>query len=338
MSTLTFYYHANTLTFYSILLCGLLTWKNRKRVNTISAPLCFLTCVGAYLMYDEIENILVERTLIIGGFLVPFTFWVFSHSLFNIGSIPLRTRVVGIIASLVPYLCWYLPLTEYTSSVIALGSAMLSILFAVMAVVETKTPKSKERSQYQLKIYAVYAIAITIVFTVLSDFLFDDTTWLYTVVVQRLLILLLSSLFIFSNFAINENLTKPKEPATKNPALATKIRHKMSYDKLYRVEKLTIGQLAKQLNEQEYRVRRAINDDLGFKNFLDFVNSFRIKEATGILKDQARSDLTVLQIAYQTGFNSIAPFNRAFKLYTGMTPTKYRKSWIDQNPSPLSVA
>ncbi|MEM9673507.1 MAG: helix-turn-helix domain-containing protein, partial [Bacteroidota bacterium] len=121
-------------------------------------------------------------------------------------------------------------------------------------------------------------------------------------------------------------LSKKKRLGAQDPILVDKIQAKMAQEKLYQLEKLTIGQLAKQLNEQEYKVRRAINQDLGFNNFLDFVNSFRIQEAAAMLGDQSNVDLTILQIAYQTGFNSIAPFNRAFKLYTGMTPTNYRKS------------
>ncbi|MEM6644090.1 MAG: helix-turn-helix domain-containing protein [Bacteroidota bacterium] len=68
-----------------------------------------------------------------------------------------------------------------------------------------------------------------------------------------------------------------------------------------------------------------------------FINTYRIKEAAGMLEDASKSDVSVLEIAYQTGFNSIAPFNRAFKATTGMTPTEFRrsKSFRDQS---LTVA
>lgn len=99
----------------------------------------------------------------------------------------------------------------------------------------------------------------------------------------------------------------------------------MVEEQLYRQEKLTIGQLAKSIQEQEYKLRQAINQELGYRNFLDFANSYRIKEAIELLKDHRQSKLTVLEVAYQTGFNSIGPFNRAFKRTTGLTPTEFRK-------------
>jgi len=36
---------------------------------------------------------------------------------------------------------------------------------------------------------------------------------------------------------------------------------------------------------------------------------------------------TVLEILYETGFNSKSVFNTAFKKHTGMTPTQFKKLW-----------
>ncbi len=97
---------------------------------------------------------------------------------------------------------------------------------------------------------------------------------------------------------------------------------------LYRNERLTIGQLAESLGEHEYKTRRVINQEMGYRNFIDFINSYRIREATTLLRDRTKSNLTILEIAYKTGFNSIGPFNRAFKQATGFTPTDYRKKHL----------
>lgn len=114
-----------------------------------------------------------------------------------------------------------------------------------------------------------------------------------------------------------------------NPDLIDKIQRIMIEQELYRKEKLTIGQLAEALEEQEYKTRRVINQEMGYRNFIDFINSYRIREATDFLKDRTKSNLTILEIAYKTGFNSIGPFNRAFKQATGFTPTDYRKKFIN---------
>ena len=73
-------------------------------------------------------------------------------------------------------------------------------------------------------------------------------------------------------------------------------------------------------------MRRVINAQLGFKNFNDFLNSYRISDARAILADPAQSRKTILEIGYELGYQSIGPFNKAFREQTGTTPTAYRKS------------
>lgn len=55
--------------------------------------------------------------------------------------------------------------------------------------------------------------------------------------------------------------------------------------------------------------------------YTDYVNRYRINEAGYILKN---TDKTVLQTAYDCGFDSLRSFNRNFKLITGSTPSEYR--------------
>ena len=38
---------------------------------------------------------------------------------------------------------------------------------------------------------------------------------------------------------------------------------------------------------------------------------------------------TILEIAYELGYQSIGPFNKAFKDLKGLTPTAYRKNQIN---------
>ncbi|MFU1682378.1 helix-turn-helix domain-containing protein [Phaeobacter piscinae] len=73
-----------------------------------------------------------------------------------------------------------------------------------------------------------------------------------------------------------------------------------------------------------------MNKELGFRNFPSFVNSYRIEQAKHILTDPMRSDYPIQSVAYDVGFSSIGPFNRAFRSLQGMSPTEFRKrSLID---------
>jgi len=99
----------------------------------------------------------------------------------------------------------------------------------------------------------------------------------------------------------------------------------MTVERAYRREGLTIGALAAALGLPEYRLRQLINEGLGYSNFNAFLNRYRIDEARAALADPAQREVPVLTIAMDAGFQSIGPFNRAFKAGAGVTPTEYRR-------------
>ncbi|WP_028133672.1 AraC family transcriptional regulator [Bradyrhizobium japonicum] len=99
----------------------------------------------------------------------------------------------------------------------------------------------------------------------------------------------------------------------------------MADERVYRQENITIGVLAGRLRIPEYRLRRLINQRLGYRNFNVFLNNHRIEEAKAALADPAQAEVPVITIAMDAGFQSLGPFNRAFKAVTGVTPTEYRR-------------
>ena len=99
----------------------------------------------------------------------------------------------------------------------------------------------------------------------------------------------------------------------------------MADDRIYRHDNVTIGTLATRLGIPEYRLRRLINQRLGYRNFNVFLNEHRIAEAKAALADPSQARVPVITIAMDAGFQSLGPFNRAFKATTGVTPTEYRR-------------
>lgn len=114
------------------------------------------------------------------------------------------------------------------------------------------------------------------------------------------------------------------ESGGKEHALLGRLREAMEQQRVYRREGLTIATLASLLDTQEHVLRRTINQGLGFRNFNEFLNSYRIREAGERLRFAQARKLPVLTIALEVGYGSIGPFNRAFKELMGMTPTEYR--------------
>jgi AraC-like DNA-binding protein len=108
----------------------------------------------------------------------------------------------------------------------------------------------------------------------------------------------------------------------------------MASDSLWRREGLTIGDLAAAIGLPEHRLRRLINDRLGHRNFPAFINHHRIAAARETLADPNSAGRTVASIAYDLGFGSLGPFNRAFRDATGITPTEFRRRALVQS-SPI---
>lgn len=92
----------------------------------------------------------------------------------------------------------------------------------------------------------------------------------------------------------------------------------------YREENLTIRKLAETTDIPEHRLRRLINQELGFRNFSTYLSSYRIEDAKRMLSDPTFARRQIIQIAFDLGYGSIAPFNRAFKESVGQTPSAYR--------------
>lgn len=99
----------------------------------------------------------------------------------------------------------------------------------------------------------------------------------------------------------------------------------MADERIYRHDNISIGALATKLSVPEYKLRRLINQRLGYRNFNVFLNNHRIEEAKAALADPTQAEVPVITIAMDAGFQSLGPFNRAFKATTGVTPTEYRR-------------
>ncbi len=113
--------------------------------------------------------------------------------------------------------------------------------------------------------------------------------------------------------------------AQESASLADKIIKAISDDALLTRPHLKVAALADYIGEQEYKVTRCITSQLQYRNFNQLVNNYRINRAIEAFKDPDKRHRTIAAIAFDCGFNSLGPFNRAFRQQTGMTPREYRQ-------------
>lgn len=118
----------------------------------------------------------------------------------------------------------------------------------------------------------------------------------------------------------------PPRLPPREQAMLDALTHAMEVEDLFLREDLTIGALAQHLQAQEHVLRRLINQELGHRNFAQFLNRYRLARAKADLMDPNKAHLPILSIAHGVGYGSIGPFNRAFKDETGQTPSQFRKS------------
>lgn len=98
----------------------------------------------------------------------------------------------------------------------------------------------------------------------------------------------------------------------------------MLTEKLYLHETLNLRTLAGRLQVDPNLVSYILNTIL-HKSFYDYVNEFRIEEVKRKMDDAAYTHFKIVEIAYESGFNSKATFNRVFKKVTGKSPSEYKK-------------
>lgn len=112
-----------------------------------------------------------------------------------------------------------------------------------------------------------------------------------------------------------------------------RLQNLMSRDEVWKEEGLTIASLALRAAMPETQLRRLINDCLGYRNFPSYVNAHRIAAAKSRLADPNGARVSISTIAYETGFASLGPFNRAFKEEAGVSPSEWRRKALGDDNS-----
>ena len=160
---------------------------------------------------------------------------------------------------------------------------------------------------------------------------------LQTIIVSTIAILTLGMLLAAMRFdfvSLSQAIRKVTEPAEESEFEGSQTFDVDSFNRafkdgeLYREAGLTISMLAKKLNVPEYRLRAFIHKQLGFRNFNAMLHEYRIEDASQALSDRENQNLPVLTIALSVGYQSITPFNNAFRQIKGVTPSEYRKQHL----------
>ncbi|MET2983625.1 helix-turn-helix domain-containing protein [Aureibaculum conchae] len=107
--------------------------------------------------------------------------------------------------------------------------------------------------------------------------------------------------------------------------LEKNLRNVFKDEKPYLDEDLTLNKLAGQIGTTDKKLSAFLNQHLQ-TTFYNLINKERVESVKEKLNSDEFDNLTLLGIAYESGFKSKTSFNRIFKKETGLSPSEYKKT------------
>jgi len=115
-----------------------------------------------------------------------------------------------------------------------------------------------------------------------------------------------------------------KESVVKKGLAFTQVDEYIVKNQKFLDSSLSLESLAGELNKSVSNLSKLMNSQTE-SNFSDYINKYRVEEAKKLLSDNEYSGYTIVAIGLECGFNSKSAFYSAFKKFTNVTPTIYKK-------------
>ncbi|WP_448566828.1 helix-turn-helix domain-containing protein [Thalassotalea ganghwensis] len=331
--------------------CILALLPHQKKNHSITLFILLMFCGAGYILGD-VETVATQNQVLfwyafIGGNALPGLFWLVSLSVFGdhvrlkqwqyyLASftliIPLSSKAVELIGgfSISDY-----PNVNYVIYYGALALELSLIAHALIIAVKHWRDDLVQQRRYirggVISVSALYLL-IKIVLEQLLAISDSGLALLTSMLLAALVTGINLVLFQLNQSSLFQQVNLGSEPASKQKPVSREISvivNSMQEELLYQQEGLTIAGFAKHLGIHEYKLRNLINGELGYRNFNDFLNYYRVNEVATKLKDSEFCTIPVLTLALESGFRSLSSFNKAFKAQHQMTPTEFRKKHLN---------
>ena len=125
-----------------------------------------------------------------------------------------------------------------------------------------------------------------------------------------------------------EQKLKPHIEDDKAQEIYDRLCQLMERDRIYTDTQLNREHVAELLNTNRTYLSQIIKNKSGM-SYLQFVNSYRINDAIRILSDRSQINYPLKQICSDLGFNSPVTFYKLFQQAVGITPSVYRKQFVE---------
>ncbi|WOH37721.1 helix-turn-helix domain-containing protein [Thalassotalea fonticola] len=317
--------------------------KNNEQVKLYCA---LMLATGFYLLpsiFAAIPDLSVAWWLIFfANNLLPGIFFLVGLSVFSDHySIKQKHYCLAFTPALILFLAKILSIVTISESEIiitilnniALLIDITLVCYALMFAIKFwRNDLVKERRIIRGAVISLTATYIILVI-VFEQVLKINWPWLNTFEMLMLAVLISGLNFYLFTPKLTSLFEPPKSIATVEPPTEfkdelVKLKNVMVNECLYRQEGLTISKLASHVAIQEYKLRTIINGALGYRNFNDFLNHYRITEVSEKLSCEQFKSTPILTLALESGFRSLSSFNKAFKMTHNATPSEFRKKKV----------
>lgn len=210
-------------------------------------------------------------------------------------------------------------------------------------MVESNYADTEFRKMHMTKtILVLFIVACIISFTanIFGKEYFDTAPWLVAIpsVTFSTLLFLLGYAGHKQDFTINRLILEtacdvtpsayteastPKEERRYNIGKSKRnIAETIETERLFLQQDLKINDIAKLLRTNRDYIYQAINVRMGM-SFSEYINRLRVNYATQLMKDTP--EMSTNEVAFRSGFSSLASFYRNFKTYQNCPPLTYKR-------------
>ncbi len=316
---------------FILIIYALTTKKGKKEANFYFALLILTISLRvSHSVFVTFYPNLNAFFLILGlaGFLsIGPAYYFFVESVLDKNFVKHKRQVIHFVPALVLLFCFPIINVFYENEIlwqIFNRTVLLQyIIYLAISVYKlTNTAYNSFNYIKQLKVSSILMLSIWVIYLIndVSGIPYISGAILYSILIYVTLIIIFNKGYIinFSGLKYEKSgLDKLEEER-----ILKELNSLLIEDKYFTNNTLSLSVLAKKINTNNHALSQVINKNKQ-KTFFELIRTFRIEESKKMMKEKKK--MSISDIAYSVGYNSISSFNKAFKLETkGKTPSQYK--------------
>ncbi len=124
-------------------------------------------------------------------------------------------------------------------------------------------------------------------------------------------------------FRVRKSYQKSSLSTDHEHIISDQVSNHLKSNKVFLSSEFSLEDLSRDLQIPKHHISQALNHYLK-KSYTELINELRVNHAIGLLQDPKRSNMKILTIALDSGFNNKVSFYQHFKRITGLSPKEYR--------------